>query len=181
MTVFHGSNHNFTKLKISKSFMTKDASLYNEGLGIYFSALQNVARSYGRYLYVLEINDSKLIDFTKKEVCLKYVKGMATSVRKQTGIDISKYFDFASVAEYAYYGNIAIYKIHREIQMLLDSSEMWYREVSEKDMKKINGLLEKYDKNALKAYTFNYNIPMIGIIKDVSDDIVRIADKRKIG
>ena len=37
MRVYHGSSHNFKKLRIDKHLVNYESTLLNEGLGIYFS------------------------------------------------------------------------------------------------------------------------------------------------
>lgn len=178
MVVYHGSNHNFKTLKISKSLVRYNSTLENEGLGIYFSTDKSVAESYGKYIYTLDINDKYFIDFRKQRNCITYVNNIVEQIKKITKININNYINTAQVANYMYFGGIAISGVGKEIYMLLDSTEQFYNEISTTNRKKIYIILRKIDKQPPKAYMFNYNIKNVGVIKDVSDDIVKIIDKR---
>ena len=57
MVVYHGSNSNFKKLRISKDLVKRESTKTNEGMGIYFTTDKEIARSYGKYIYTIEIND----------------------------------------------------------------------------------------------------------------------------
>jgi len=179
MIVYHGSNSCFKNLRIHKSLVKSSATALNEGLGIYFSLDKNVASSYGRYLYTLEINDKYVKDFRVKSVCRKYVADLVKYFYSKEKIDISKYFDINNLVEYIHAGNIAVSGISREVYMLLDSNEYWYNLEQDK-IERIYKILEKYDKNNLTVYLFNYNIPNIGVIKKIDTDIVRIISREKM-
>ncbi len=179
MIVYHGSNSCFKNLRIHKSLVKSSATALNEGLGIYFSLDKNVASSYGRYLYTLEINDKYVKDFRVKSVCKKYVADLVKYIYSKEKVDISKYFDINNLVEYIHAGNIAVSGISREVYMLLDSNEYWYNLEQDK-IERIYKILEKYDKNNLTAYLFNYNIPNIGVIKKIDTDIVRIISREKM-
>lgn len=179
MIVYHGSNSNFKKLRLSKSLVRTDSkTMENEGLGIYFSTDINTARSYGKYVYVLEINDSYLYDFRKLNVCNKYVSNICNDIFKKTNVDIFRYIDVNLLLRYVVSGGVAVSGIGHEIYMNLDSNESWYQ-LSNTKIQNIYRLLRGYDRNCPKAYMFTYNIANIGVIKDVSEDVVRIVNKLK--
>lgn len=179
MLVYHGSNSCFKNLRIHKSLVKSSATALNEGLGIYFSLDKSVANSYGRYLYTLEINDKYVKDFRVKSVCKKYVANLVKYIYSQEKIDISKYFNINSLVEYIHTGNIAVSGISREVYMLLDSNEYWYN-IEQDKIERIYKILENYDKNNLTVYLFNYNIPNIGVIKKIDDNIVRVVSRDKM-
>lgn len=180
MIVYHGSNRNFKKLRIAKDLVQHDSSLHNEGLGIYFTTDLEVAKSYGKYVYTLEINDRYLIDFRKKAACSNYVIGLVREIYKNTGIDIRQYLgnQLDNLINNMYTGGIQIHQLGNEIYMLLDSNEKFYM----LGIAKINSvykMLKQRDKKKDYAYMFNYNIKNIGVIKSVDDNIVRIVRKDK--
>lgn len=179
MIVYHGSNSCFKKLRIHKSLVKSSATALNEGLGIYFSLDKDVAESYGKYMYTLEINDRYLRDFRMESVCRKYVADLVKHVYKQEKINLFNYFDAASLVMYIYNGNIAISGVGREVYMLLDSNENWYR-LGQDTIDKVYKILEKYDESNLYAYLFNYNIRNIGVIKKIDDNIVRIVSRQRM-
>lgn len=178
MIVYHGSSSNFKKLRISKSLVKQDSTATNEGYGIYFSTNIDVAKSYGDYLYKLEINDNYFKDFRNLNTCQRYINDIRLYIKAGTGIDIGYYVDLNSIAEYAQYGNIAIWDICREIYLFLDSNENWFN-LKEYKIEKVYRMLRVYARRNLKAYMFTYNIKDIGVIKDVSEDVVRIIGKTK--
>lgn len=90
------------------------------------------------------------------------------------------YFSLADLSERMYWGNQAISSIGREISLLLDSDERWYKSLSETKREKIFRILRNYGKRNLKAYMFTYEIKNIGVIKDVSEDVVKIVSKECI-
>ena len=168
MIVYHGSNSCFNKLRIHKSLVKHNSTLLNEGLGIYFSTDREVANSYGKYVYTIEIQDKYFKDFRLKAVCRDYIKKLIKYIYKEEKINIAYLIDVKILINYIYYGGVGIYNVGREVHMLLDSNEEWHIGISESKRNRIYKLLKNYGKNSLHAYMFNYNIKNIGIIKDVN-------------
>ena len=77
-----------------------------------------------------------------------------------------------------YLGGLAINGVGRELYLLLDSNEKFYR-LPQYKIEKVYQMLRGFDRKPPKAYMFNYHIPNIGVIKDVSDDVVRIISKEQ--
>lgn len=179
MIVYHGSNSNFKKLRISSSLVKHESTKTNEGLGIYFSIDKEVARSYGKYIYTLEINDKYFVDFRSRTKCRLYVAKLAQSIYKETKVDILRYFSLEDLADRMYWGGQSISGVGREIYMLLDSNANWYFNNSISKIERIYQILRAYDKKHLYAYMFNYHIKNIGVIKKVDDNIVRIINKEQ--
>lgn len=179
MRVYHGSNSCFRILRVHQSLVKSSATNLNEGIGIYFSLDRNVASSYGKYMYTLEINDNYIRDFRTKTACNKYIYKLIEHIYNKEKVDITNYADIKLISEYMHKGNIAISGVGREAYMLLDSNEKFYS-LGESKIEKVFKLLENYDKDNLVAYLFNYNIKDIGIIKKVNDDIVRIVNRQKM-
>lgn len=180
MIVYHGSNSCFQKLRIHKDLVKSSGTLLNEGMGIYFSLDKEVCKSYGKYLYTLEINNNSLIDFRSKAECRKYILQIAKVVNSMTKIDILNYFNAQGVIDYLYLGNTAISGAGREIQLLLDSNENWYCKNTESQIEKVYKILDNFDKKYLNAYLFNYNIKDVGVIKKVDPNVVRILRREKV-
>lgn len=178
MLVYHGSNRNFRKLRIAKELVQRESTKTNEGMGIYFSTDKEVARSYGKYIYTLEINDKYFKDFRRRTICKLHIAVIAKYIYKKLSIDILDYFSMDNLAERMYWGGQAICSVGHEIYMLLDSNENWYN-LPQYKIEKVYQMLRGYDKKSLKAYMFNYHIKNIGVIKDVSEDVVRIVNKEK--
>lgn len=178
MLVYHGSNSNFKNLRISKSLVKSSATLVNEGIGIYFSTKREVAESYGKYIYTIEIDDKYITDFTKKSNCKKYINEIVKEVEKQTQINILDYFNHSILVECMFEGKVGICGTCREIELLLDSNEYWWS-LEEKQINKVYDILKKYESKNLKAYLFNYNIENIGVIKKLNNDMIKIINKEK--
>ena len=174
MIVYHGSTHRFKKLRIGKSLVECRSTVDNEGYGIYFSTDRTVAESYGPYIYVLEINDECLEDFREKEVCRRYLNDLCDYVFEKTGILLNEYVNLSHTLDRMRLGGLAISGVGREIYLLLDSEELFYRQVCETKREKLYRLLRNYDRKHLDAYMFEYHIKNIGVIKNVSTDVVKI-------
>lgn len=179
LIVYHGSNSRFEKLRISRKLVKSSGTMLNEGMGIYFSTEKIAARTYGRYLYTLEINDQKIYDMRSSKVVQARLKQIAKEVMKSTGVNIIPYLNIKEIAQYVVDGRVAIDGICREIYMLLDSNEDWYFAAGNK-VNKVYKQLERLSKIKIPAYLFNYRIPNIGVIKIVTPDIVRIVSREKI-
>lgn len=173
MIVYHGSNHNFEKLKIVKR-NTKNSSLLNEGYGIYFNLNPSVASTYGKYLYTIEISDMLVLDFRKLSTCNTFISMLIYEIYKNTEVNIGKYLD-NKLIENLRDGNLAVNNIDKEIYLVLDNTEEYYMRYTDTQREHVKKFLNKY-KNEVKAYLFSYNIENTGIIKDVS--IANIIDKR---
>ena len=178
MIVYHGSNSNFKKLRISSSLVQHESTKTNEGLGIYFSTDKEVARSYGKYIYTLEINDKYFIDFRNRTKCRLYVAKLAQSIYRELKVDILDYINIEETADRMYWGGLAISGVGIEVYMLLDSNENFYQ-LPKTKIERIYQILRAYDKKHLYAYMFNYHIKNIGVIKNVDDSIVRIINKEQ--
>lgn len=179
MIVYHGSNSRFNTLKISKSLVRFDSTLTNEGLGIYITLDKAVAYSYGKYLYTLEIDDKYIKDFRLREVCERYIKGIRDEIMNKFNLDIFKYIDVGGLVRYMNFGGVAIYNTCGEIKELLDSNEAWYI-LREEKRNRVYKYLKTYDKKHLNVYLFKYNIKNIGIIKNVSPEVVRIVTRELV-
>lgn len=181
MIVYHGSDSNFRKLKINKSLVKHTSTMSNEGLGIYFSTDQSVANSYGKYLYTLEINDRAFVDMRKKTNCTKYIGKIIRAVYKETGVNISMYFNFQYIINRLYYGGQAVFTVGHDTVEVLDSTDEFYMGFSKTKRDSVYRVLRRLDKECPKAYMFNYHIKNIGVIKDVSEEYVRIIKRENIG
>lgn len=182
MIVYHGSNSNFRHLRIAKSLVQHQSTMENEGMGIYFSTDISVAASYGRYIYTLEINDDCICDFTKKDKCQLYIDQIVKDVYNEFSVDITDYIGsmLDTIVERLYLGGISFDGLGREIQLCLDSTDQWYmNRLSDRKREQIFQYLGRYGKKHLRAYLFNYNIKGIGVLKTVSDDVVKIVSKQE--
>jgi hypothetical protein len=179
MLVYHGSDSNFKQLRIAKSLCKRGSTVHNEGYGIYFTTDLEIAKSYGKYVYILEINDTVLHDFRRKNECTTYVSKLVTMLRKETNINLFEYIDVQGLIDRMYWGGLKIFDISTEILNLLDSTEKYYRATTETHRKKVASVLRRYTKNTLKAYLFTYSIKNIGVIKDVDPSIVKIVSRQQ--
>ena len=179
MIAYHGSDSNFKTLRISRKLVKRNSTLDNEGLGIYFSTDISVARSYGKYLYTLEINDDVIRDFKKQATCQNYVNHICHDIKRQTGINIWQYLDTKQTILRLKTGGLAVSGVGQELYLLLDANADWYHKNTGTKIEAVYRLLKSCDRHCPKAYLFRYNIPDIGIIKDVSPEIVQIIKKER--
>ena len=179
MIVYHGSPRNFRKLRIDKKLVRHNASLENEGCGIYITTDINIAKSYGNYIYEIEVADSYVRDFRNLRECTKYVNEIRKHILDKTGIDISRYINLRNIAISMQDATIAISGTCHEIYLMLDSNEYWYLLPISK-IERVYSILRAYDSKHLKVYMFNYMIKNVGICKTVDESIVRIVGKRKV-
>lgn len=180
MVVYHGSSRNFNTLRIAKGLVRNNATLLNEGTGIYFSTDRSVAASYGKYLYTIEINNKHMSDFRNMRTTTNYIVCMLKRVLDDTKVDISRYVNIKHLAMTVINGQIAIYQIHREIGLLLDSEEDWHLNLSERKREDILRSLRIFNNETLVAYLFNNAIPNIGVIKKLNEQDIKIINKEKI-
>lgn len=178
MVVYHGSNSNFKKLRISKDLVKRESTKTNEGMGIYFTTDKEIARSYGKYIYTIEINDKYFRDYRKRLACQGYVHKIVSKILDKTGVNLYEYLMINETVDRMYLGGLAINGVGRELYLLLDSNEKFYR-LPQYKIEKVYQMLRGFDRKPPKAYMFNYHIPNIGVIKDVSDDVVRIISKEQ--
>lgn len=137
MIVYHGSNGRFKSLRISKTLVRSRSTELNEGIGIYFSADKNVAQSYGKYTYTLEINDKYLRNFKLKRDCVRYVTELRKFIKDKEKVDLATYVDLNRLADHMRFGGLCIFDIGREIYITLVNNEHWYSKVSEKKQERV--------------------------------------------
>lgn len=175
MIVYHGSNRKFNELKIDENLVQSNSSLTNEGCGIYFSTDIEIAKSYGKYIYTININNDAFTDFRELSACIKYVNHIKHYILARTKVDLTRYADLDAITNYAHEAKIAISGIQQEIIMYLENNEKFYNEIPEKKRDKIISLLEPYGQTHLFAYMFPYNIKDVGVIKNLT--IAYIIDR----
>lgn len=179
MIVYHGSNHCFRKLKIARSLVEHASTLENEGLGIYFSTDKNIAKSYGKYIYILELNENKMYDFRNRTECQKYVHNIIRFIKEKYNISICQYFSPDVLIDRMTFGGQCIFRTGKEICDCLESNEQFYFAFSEKKRQRIYHDLLQFDKG-LNAYMFSYSIKNIGVIKNIDENIVKIIKREKV-
>lgn len=177
MLVYHGSNHSFRTLRIRKE-LAKSTTLENEGYGIYFSLYRDVAESYGKWLYTLDVSNKYLVDMRDFNTCSAYVLKLRQEMLAVFKLRLEDFFDMQLLARYLWQGGVAISGVGKEVQNLLDSSEEFYMRHG-KNSEAIFEWLRKW-RGIPKAYLFTYNIRGCGIIRDVSPEVVRIVDKERL-
>ena len=165
MIVYHGSNHNFKKFRVSDSLVERQSTRENEGKGIYFTTDIETARSYGKWLYTVAINDKYLLDFRKKPVCNKYITCLNNYVKKNTGVYLSSWIKLDDTINRMYLGGLSIWGLSRELELLLDSCEAWYLKMTESNRRKIIAAVRRFNKEHLKVYMYNYSIKSTGVSK----------------
>ena len=177
MVVYHGSDSNFQQLRIAKSLVKHRSTLENEGLGIYFALDKEIARSYGKYIYTLDINKKYLKDFRNAFVCESYLRGIADEIQKGINTNILYYIDFQQFVMRMHCGGLSIASTCEDIYNILENNEDWYNVTNKSRRERAYKVLRNYDKNHLYAYLFMYHIPNIGVIKVIDENVVKIVNK----
>lgn len=172
MIVYHGSSANFGQLRVGKRLVRNSSSLTNEGMGIYFSLDKNVAKSYGKYLYTINI-DASVIDYRLAVNSKLYIEAIRNYIIHKFGVDISNYIDYNAISWFVQSGVVGVQGLPVEIMLCLDSKGEFYADVNQNVIDEIFKVLmsERIIKREFAkwntAYIFPYNIPDCGIIKDV--------------
>lgn len=184
MVVYHGSNHRFRSLRIEKSLVECRSTMTNEGLGIYFSKNKEVAKSYGRYVYTIDIPDEVVIDFTDRATCKRYYKDLIKTIDEKNHIKLEEYISYdieKILIDRMYLGGQCLFSLGREIYNILDSNENWWCDGKVLETKKhqVESSLRSYSKNLI-AYTFSYHIPDIGVIKKPGLKYARITKREEM-
>lgn len=178
MIVYHGSNHKFSNLQIKKR-LSSPASLENQGPGIYFSTVRDVACSYGEILYTLDVNTDYLIDFN----IMSSVRGYLNRVRKEvywkTRLDIADHISCTELSQNIVEGIISPVCICREVSLLLDASEKFHS-LPESIIEKSGSILSKFDKNHQKVYLYPDNILGVGVSKTSNEKVIKIVDRERV-
>lgn len=182
VVVYHGSDHNFKKLKISSDLVARRSTKDNEGLGIYFSSDRSVAESYGKYVYILLINSEYLWDFRKRIDCVRYLNSMIKTVKDRTRINITSLgIGYSDIIDRMVFGGQRISMLGEEIARSLELNNDWKLNVPQYRKEQVRSILKHYDKKVLKAYFFRYHIDNVGVLKAVDESVVRIINKESTG
>ena len=193
MIVYHGSNSNFSKLRISRDlvhwekerthadgitfrFMPLD---HTEDVGIYFSADKETAKQYGKYVYTLEINDCYIKDFRGRTACRMFLAKMAQEIYKKIDVDLLEYVNLEHLSEKMYWHTLCISTIYTEFEhIFFNSSDFNKLPKSKRD--RISQMIRAICKRELTVILFNADNRDEGIIKKVDDSIVRIISKEQL-
>lgn len=100
--------------------------------------------------------------------------------RKKTKVPVQKYLDVPLIANDIVNERVFIANLgDRAISLFLDSNERWYSDkITETQRQNVYRALRHEDKK-LQAYMFPYHIRDIGVIKDVSPEVVKIIGKER--
>lgn len=183
MIVYHGSNSNFSKLRVSPRLTRSSSGYLSEGYGIYFSLSRDTAKQYGKYLYTLSINDSLVIDFRKISNCRKFLYSLLSYIQRDCNIDLVEYIKAPhvdTIINLMHNGKLGVNSLGRELTDVLNSNCNFYSDLSESCRDNIIRKIRVNLKKMLAVYLFNNEIPNIGIIKDVNSNVVKIIGKEMV-
>lgn len=169
MRCYHGSSVLTNKLIIDPR-LSKEASLNNEGAGIYFSTVKSVADSYGRYTYTLDVPRS--VDFRKKAVIREHLENIyrqiasayARSTGQQMGYELwDRHFMDTTIC-LLHTGGTSFVGLDRELRLHFDSVEATYTRYNSEVLLSLCSIA-----TALlpPVYQFPYGISGVGIIRDM--------------
>ena len=183
MIVYHGSNSNFSKLRVSPRLTRSSSGYLSEGYGIYFSLNRDIAKQYGKYLYTLSINDNLVIDFRKISNCRKFLYKLLNYIKRDCNVDLVKYIKAPNVdviINLMHNGKLGINSLGRELNDILNANCDFYSDLSESCKDNIFRKIRVNLKKMLAVYLFNNEIPNIGILKDISSNTVKIIGKEMV-
>jgi hypothetical protein len=158
--LYHGSIADFDTFKISKeNLRTKEDSLM-EGMGIYFSESEDFAKSYGTFIYAVDLDEKDCWDCTKATTLKSFIK----KVSKKVNFPVENYVPMMCI-EGILSGDNSVTKFGREMTMWLDCTESFYSEYTEDADELFERILDCYEnilseKKFIKYYdkSFNCNI-----------------------
>lgn len=193
MIVYHGSNSNFNKLRISKELVHWEKehsdedgikfrylpSGYTEDIGIYFTSNKELAKQYGKYIYTLEINDKYVKDLRGRTACRLFLSKMAQEIYKKIDVDILEYINLEQLAERMYFYTTCISTIYTDIEIILNNNK-YFNELAVSKRDRVNQMIRAYCKREIIVILFNSAVNGQGVIKKVNDDIVRIINKEQL-
>lgn len=167
MLLYHGSSHRFSKpdMRAIKKYCS-DASSNNEGYGLYCSTDLSVAQSYGKYTYVVVVDDKDVIDFSKMANCKFILKKLVIHIRNNTGVDITPFIDVIQICNGIQQGRIGVAFIGDYIRIILDNSEKFYSKCEKYADSVLNALIDFDNKCVPKMYKVQCNVRNVVIIKD---------------
>lgn len=167
MILYHGSYHNFDFPNMSQiKKYSKESSLLNEGHGLYCTTMPGVAKSYGKYVYEINVDTKDVKVFNSYSGVHYYIVDIILFIKERNKVDISPYININSIAAYVVSGKIGLCNIGGEIEKILDNSEPFYNRYGSVSEVVYNSL-RLWDKKHLPGcYKVECSVPNTFIIKD---------------
>lgn len=167
MILYHGSYHNFDFPNMSQiKKYSKESSLLNEGHGLYCTTMPEVAKSYGKYIYEINVDTKDVKVFNSYSGVQYYIERIIIFIKEKNNVDISPYININNIAAYVVSGKIGLCNIGREIDKILDNSESFYNRYGSV-YEFVHNSLRLWDKEYLPGcYKVECSIPNTFIIKD---------------
>ena len=182
MIVYHGSNSNFSVLRISPRLTKSSSGYLSEGYGIYFSLNPEVAKGYGKYLYILEVNDRYVKDYRDYRECSALLIDLIATVSKDVNRDLRAYLpsDFiSSMSNDIVRGNYGVGYLDKDLVNILCENKDFMRDFSYSLKEEVFRKFRVELKKKLAVYMFTSEVDGTGIIKNVSKNIVKIVGKER--
>lgn len=127
MILYHGSYKKFNKFEISEVLSIHDSqTVLPEGIGIYMIDDKEFTKSYGNFIYKVEIKENNIFDATNKKEIKNKIDELNSSI---IGVNIYNYLtknNLEDVLHGVLRGNLSIVRLGREISLLLDSKEEFW-------------------------------------------------------
>lgn len=155
ITVYHGTYNNFENFDL-KFANTSDKLA--EGVGIYFSTVPALAKSYGDIIKEINIPTNRIKNFTNKNDMQAVFDDMNSKLQEKYGYSLNEsqeyYGDFGITMERIIDGEQSI-DIFREIELMIDADESFWEQDIDPD--EVNDFIdqekEKYFNENLIIYT----------------------------
>lgn len=152
MILYHGSTKDFDKFEIAEKHLSTKIENLIEGMGIYFSDKKEFAKSYGSYIYTVELDENDCWDFTNPKTMPMFIDKVA----KKVNFPIMNFLSKDSF-EWILNGNLSIRRFSREIMLQLDSTETFYEVLGNKDSEELfEEITIEYEKLLYSKRFFKY-------------------------
>jgi hypothetical protein len=165
MLLYHGSPQKFTDFKVSENLCRHDIqTILTEGVGIYMSRDIKVAKSYGEFLYTVEVDDTLVLDMTNFIVVRSLISKFSKNL-EVLGFNLIKYIKAStleSMVSGIVLGSFSCTDMARELELLLDCNEYFHT-----DNNKITSVyknLQKTQKDILRSHIIKFTDISLGTV-----------------
>lgn len=161
MILYHGTNKKFTQFKIGAEYARCHEIDLVEGYGVYLASNSELSKSYGSYLYTIEVDDTLISDYTDEA----YIYELFFQIQKDLNFDLSILGEdqISELVDSILTGFSSVTGLGKEICDRLDSLEVFYvlyqdrLDYSENDLTcQIKQWFEEHNRPVLKYYDKNF-------------------------
>ena len=179
MILHHGSTKDFDKFEISEKHLSTKIENLIEGMGIYFSDNKEFVKSYGNFIYTIDMDNNDCWDFTNPETMPMFIDKISEKVK----FPILNFLSPNSF-EWILNGNLSIRRFSREIMLQLDSVETFYEVLGNRDSEELfEEITKEYEKLLFSKRFFKYfdaSFKTVIYLCTNKEDTVKILSKERV-